>query len=537
MCSIGTHPNITLHTLVEVKEISGNQGNFHVKVVKQPRYVDETKCTGCQRCVQTCPVEMPSKYDLSLGTRSAIYLDFPQQIPLVTRIDRNYCLECGMCENQCPTGAINFNMKPEEIELHVGSIIIATGFDQFDPSIKEEYGYGIYENVITSLEFERYTHPTGPTGGEIIRPSDGKCPQKVIFVNCVGARDDQINHLYCNKVCCMFGMKNARFLRLHEPDAEIYICYIDIRAAGKRFESYYRTTMDQYGINFIRGRVAEIHEDPQTKNLMVRLENTESDEPVSIENVDLVVLNCAFVPSKSSQKIIELLNLSLGEDNFIEEAHPNLASIETTIPGIFLVGVSHGPRDGADTIIEAKAAASAASAGLAPPTHFKEKPLIKAIDSTEKSRVGVFVCHCGGIISSVVDVKKIVVEVAKHPNVEFATDYLFMCSAPGQDLIKEKIKEFNLNRVIVASCTPMIHEQTFRNCVESAGLSRYYFAGPVNIREQCAMVHQTKPEEATKKALDLVNGGIGRVCGLEQVPTMDIEVIPVVLIIGGVFPG
>jgi len=537
MCSIGNNQNITLYTLVEVDEISGTEGNFHVKFTKKPRYVDELKCTGCQKCIQVCPVEVHSEYDIQLGVRKAIYIDFPQQIPLVTTIDKNACIECEMCEKQCPVGAINYNMVPEQIDLHVGSIIIATGFDEFDPSVKEEYGYGVYENVITSLTFERFTHPTGPTGGEIVRPSDGKRPHCVVFVNCVGARDEAIDHLYCNKVCCMFGIKNARFLRLHEPDAEIYICYIDIRAAGKRFESYFRTSMEQYGIEFIRGRVSDIQEDQFTKNLSVRIENTESDEPLSLDGVELVVLNCAFIPSATYKKIADILNLPLGKDHFLEEKHPSIASIETFIPGVYVVGVSHGPRDGADTIIEAKAAASASTANLAPPNQFKEKPAIREIGKAEKPRVGVFICHCGGIISSVVDVKKVTSEIAKQPNVVFSTDYLFMCSSPGQELIRNKIREYNLNRVVVASCTPLVHEKTFRDCVEYEGLSRYYFNGPINIREQCAMVHQSKPAEATEKALDLVRGGVAQVCGLEVVPVMDIDVKPSVLIIGGGIAG
>ena len=537
MCSIGNHPNITIHTLVDVDEISGVQGNFYVKLTRKPRYVDEDECTGCQKCVQTCPVEMHSDYDIKLGTRTAIYLDFPQQIPLVTTINKNHCIECRMCEKVCPVGAINLDQQPEQIEIHVGSVIIATGFDEFDPSIKEEYGYGVYENVITSLTFERFSHPTGPIDGEIIRPSDGKRPQRVIFVNCVGARDEQIDHLYCNKVCCMFSMKNARFLRIHEPNAEIYICYIDIRAAGKRFENYYRTTMEQYGVKFIRGRVSEIQEDPITKDLAVMVENTETDEPLTLDEVDLVVLNCAFIPSATSKKLIEMLDLQLGEDNFIEEAHPNIASLETKIPGVYLVGVSHGPRDGADTIIEAKAAASIATTNLPLPSLFLTKPEINDVSPTEKPRVGVFVCHCGGIISSVIDVKNVTRKISEHPDVAFATDYLFMCSSPGQELIKDKIREHNLNRIVVASCTPIIHEKTFRNCVESGGLSRYYFTGPINVREQCAMVHHSNPEEATEKAADLIHGGVARVCGLEVVPIMDIEVNPSVLIIGGGISG
>jgi len=533
MCSIGNHTNITILTLVDVKEITGTLGNFHVKITQNPRFVDETKCTGCQKCVQTCPVEMFSHYDKKLGTRTAIYLDFPQQIPLVTRIDKDYCIECKMCEKVCPAGAIDFNMRPKESDLHVGSVIIATGFDEFDPTMKEEYGYGIYENVITSLTYERFSHPTGPTSGEIIRPSDGKRPQRVIFVNCVGARDEQVGQLYCNKVCCMFSMKNARFLRMQEPEADINICYIDVRAAGKRFESYFRITMEQYGINFIRGRVSEILEDPKTKNLTVRVENTELDEPETMKDVDLVVLNCAFIPSESSKRLIEMLDLSKGEDNFIKEAHPNIGSLETGVPGIYMIGVAHGPRDGADTIIEAKAAASAATADLELPKVLLKKQELKERDEMEEPRVGVFVCHCGGIISSVVDVKKVADQIAKVPNVVYSTDYLFMCSSPGQELIKEKVKDYNLNRVVVASCTPMVHEKTFRDCVESVGLSRYYFTGPINIREQCAMVHHAEHDTATEKALDLVEGGVARVCKLEKVPIMDIDVKPSVLIIGG----
>jgi len=533
---VGKHPNIEIITLAEVMAVKGSIGNFEVTIVKYPRYVDETKCTGCGKCIETCPVEVPHEYNFGLSNRKAIYLDFAQQIPFVVTIDKNNCIECKMCVQRCKAEAINHDMREKEIKLKIGAIIIATGFEEFDPSIKEEYGFKRYKNVITSLMYERMTHPAGLDN--ISRPSDGKKPKKVVFINCVGARDESVGKLYCNKVCCMFSMKNARNLRLHEPEAEIFICYIDIRAAGKLFERYYRSTLEQYGIKFIRGRVSEILEDPETKDLRVRLEDTEGSEPITLENVDLIILNSSFIPSKGTKNMAEIFNLELGEDGFIEDFHSNIAAIETRIPGLYIIGTAHGPKDGTDVIAEAKAAASTCTADLPPVSQDSEENEIKRkkIDES-KLRVGVFVCHCGGIISHTVDVKKIVEKLKNNHDVEFVQDYIFMCSSPGQDLIRESIKKYNLNRIIVASCTPLVHEPTFRACVESAGLSRFYFEGPINIREQCAMVHKDYPEDATKKALALIKGGIARVSRLNDVPIKNLDVKKSVLILGGGISG
>ncbi|MHA1379113.1 MAG: FAD-dependent oxidoreductase [Candidatus Helarchaeota archaeon] len=529
---IGKHPNIEIITLAEVVSVKGSIGNFKVTILKKPRYVDEEKCTGCGKCIETCPVEVEHEYNFGLSKRKAIYLDFAQQIPFVVTIDKDHCIECMMCVQRCKAEAIDHSMKEKEISLKVGAIIIATGFEEFDPSIKEEYGFKRYKNVITSLMYERMTHPAGLDN--ISRPSDGKKPKRVVFVNCVGARDESIGKKYCNKVCCMFSMKNARNLRMHEPDAEIFICYIDVRAAGKLFERYYRSTLEQYGIKFIRGRVSEILEDPKTNDLSVRLENTEVSDPIILENIDYVVLNCSFVPSDGTKKMAKLFNLEFGEDGFIKDLNSNIAPIETPTPGIYVIGTVHGPRDGTDVIAEAKAAASAATADLPPLTKQKEKKKDTTKKKEEKKiRVGVFVCHCGGIISHTVDVKAIVEQLKQDPNVEFVEDYIFMCSSPGQDLIKENIKKHNLNRIIVASCTPLVHEPTFRSCVESAGLSRFFFEGPINIREQCAMVHKDFPEIATQKALALIKGGIARVSRLDEVPVIQLDVRKSVLIIGG----
>ncbi len=532
MNQVGKHPNIENITLAEIKGVKGSLGNFEVTILKHPRYVDEDKCTGCGKCIETCPVEVSNEYDLGLSKRKAIYLDFAQQIPFVVTIDKDNCIDCRMCVQRCKAEAIDHDMKEKEIILQVGAIIISTGFEEFDPSIKEEYGFKRYKNVITSLMYERMTHPAGLDN--ISRLSDGRKPRRVVFVNCVGARDESIGNLYCNKVCCMFSMKNARNLRLHEPDAEIIICYIDIRAAGKLFERYYRSTLEQYGIKFIRGRVSEILEDPNTKDLTVRLEDTEGAEPISLENVDYVILNCSFVPSEGTKKMAEFFNLELGSDGFIQDFHSNIGAIETKIPGVYVIGTAHGPKDGTDVIAESKAAASACTADLPPLSRdLKEKIIEKKEIDESKLRVGVFVCHCGGIISHTVDVKELVEKLKEDPDIEFVQDYIFMCSSPGQDLIRESIKKYNLNRIIVASCSPLIHEPTFRGCVESTGLSRFYFEGPINIREQCAMVHKDYPEDATTKALALIKGGVARVSRLREVPIEKLDVKKSVLILGG----
>ncbi|MHA1799339.1 MAG: 4Fe-4S binding protein, partial [Candidatus Helarchaeota archaeon] len=542
MNEVGKHINILILTLTEVLEIKGEAGNFQVKLLQHPRYVDATKCTGCQQCMLTCPVEVPHEYNYGLTNRKAIYLDFAQQIPFVATIDKEHCINCKMCVQTCKAEAIDHDMKEKIIDIDVGSIVIATGFEEFDPSeTLPQFGYKRYKNVLTSLQYERMTHPAGLDN--VVRPSDGKRIEKAVFINCIGSRDDNLGQLYCNKVCCMFGMKNARFLRMHEPDAEIYISYIDIRAAGKLFEEYYRTTSEQYGIKFIRGKVSEIQEN-QDSSLLVRLENTETGEPLDINDVDLVSLNCSFRPSKGTLKIAKLLNLKLGEDGFLADINKfdannfSTGSIETAIPGIYMIGTSHGPRDGTDTIAEAKAAASAAANHLKQPTKEVSTDKFELKEGKEfVPRIGVFVCHCGGIISSVVDVKRVVKEIQKIPQVEFVTNYLFMCSSPGQELIRKHIQENNLNRIVVASCTPLVHEKTFRNACEEVGLSRFYFTGPINIREQCAMVHHDHPEEATEKAIQLIKGGIARVKKLKNVPIKSLDVIKTTLIIGAGISG
>ncbi|HJX23414.1 MAG TPA: CoB--CoM heterodisulfide reductase iron-sulfur subunit A family protein [Candidatus Bathyarchaeia archaeon] len=366
MVDISRHPNISLLAYSEVKAIDGYIGNFKARVLKKPRYVDESKCTGCGLCAEKCPVNVPSEFDLGLGTRKAIYVPFPQAVPLRYTIDRENCLYfkkniCRACEKFCTSGAIDFGQLPAEVELEVGAIIIATGYDLYDAGHKAEYGYGIYRNVINGLEFERLVNASGPTSGKVLRPSDGKAPRSVAFVQCVGSRDKNAN-LYCSRVCCMASLKQAHQIKEKFPGAEVSIFYIDMRCFGKGYEEFYER-VQQEGVRFIRGRVGEILENPDDKNLVLRFEDTLLGE-VAEREFDLAVLATGVIPRADTSELQSILKLSRGPDGFFLEAHPKLRPVETNIDGVFLGGAAQGPKDIPDAVAQAGAAASRAAVPL-----------------------------------------------------------------------------------------------------------------------------------------------------------------------------
>jgi heterodisulfide reductase subunit A len=358
MVSVANHPNVELLTYTEVKDIDGYIGNFNVKLEKKARYIDEITCTGCGACAAVCPIEIPNEFDLGLGTRKAIYVPFPQAVPLVYTIDMEHCINCELCSKVCAAKAVRYDQKPEEVEIKVGTIITATGYDEFDATQKEEYGYGVYDNVITTLEIERMINPAGPTGGHEIRPSDGKHPHRTVFVQCVGSRDEKVGNPYCSRVCCMFALKNAQLMKMHDPNAEVYICYIDIRAFGKGYEEYYKRAQEQFGVRFIRGRPATVIEDPETKNLTVRVEDTLLGEILEID-ADLVVLSAGLVGKKETKDLAKMMGVDVGPEGFFKESHPKLAPVNTKVDGIAIAGVAQGPKDIPDTVAQAKGAASA----------------------------------------------------------------------------------------------------------------------------------------------------------------------------------
>jgi heterodisulfide reductase subunit A len=377
MSDVGHHPNIELLANSEVAEVKGYIGNFHVKVLKKPRYVTKD-CSACGECTEVCPIVAPNEFDVGLASRHAIYSPFAQAVPATYIIDMNLCLNkngvvvCDKCMKACERKAIVYEMKPETMELEVGTIIVATGADVFDPSILPNYGYGRFPNVITSLEFERLINAGGPSGGHLIRLSDKQVPKRVAFVQCVGSRTDKNGRLYCSNVCCMNTIKDSLLIKEHWPDTEIYVFYVDIRAYGKGFEDLYKRAR-KAGVKFIRGLPSEIKEDKRTRNLWLMGENTLQKELYKI-NVDMAILSVGLESRKDSEAIQRLLTLSRNQDGFFLEAHPKLRPVDAATGGVFFAGCAESPKDIKDSVTQASAAAARAGILMA-----KGKVTVEAI--------------------------------------------------------------------------------------------------------------------------------------------------------------
>lgn len=348
--------NIEMFTLSEVTKVSGYVGNFEVEVTQNPRYT-RSDCNGCGSCFDVCPVIAPSEFDCGLGTRRAIYVSFAQAVPMRAQIDMDVCIKCGNCEEVCELQAVDFDQQPQKLSFKVGGIIMATGWDEYEPE-KGYLGYDQYENVVTQLTFERMLAPNGPVVGHVVRPSDGKPPKSILFVQCAGSRDIDRN-VYCSSgVCCMTSVKNSKLVKSEDPEIHTVVAYIDIRAAGKGYEEYYRQSRVD-GVNYIRSKVGQMREDPKTKNLKVVLEDTlNQDIPIQEYTFDMVVLSASMMPSKTFEKLNKVLNLSKHPSGFIKEFHQRLNTVDTDIPGISMSGAAHGPKAISETIMQAKGASS-----------------------------------------------------------------------------------------------------------------------------------------------------------------------------------
>jgi len=531
LVATGRHPNINIVTNAEITGLEGEAGNFNVKIKKRSRYIIEDKCNGCGICAQKCPVEASDRFNEGLSNRGAIFVEYPQAVPLKYMIDREKCIGCGTCYEVCKAGAIKYDQEDTEATLNVGSIILAPGFEPFDARLKSEYGYGRFKNVVTSIEFERILSASGPYGGLVLRPSDGEIPKKIAFIQCVGSRDYQLGNTYCSAACCMYGMKEAVIAKEHTPsplDATIF--YMDMRAYGKEFDAYYERAQGEWGIRFVRSRVAGVSEDPRTGNLVIHY--VENETPKT-EEFDMVVLSIGMQPPKNIEKLANTLGIQLNQHKFCQTS--TFAPTETSKPGIFVCGAFSAPKDIPESVAQASGAAAKAMEAIASErgtqVTAKEYPPERDV-SKEEPRIGVFVCHCGINIGGVVNVPEVVEYAKKLPNVAYAEANVYTCSQDTQKLIKEKIQQNNLNRVIVASCTPRTHEPLFKETVQEAGLNPYLFE-MTNIRDQCSWVHMHEPKEATEKAKDLVRSIVAKARLLKPLKKPIIKVTPVGLVIGG----
>lgn len=359
MVDVGSHPNINLLTYSEVKEVRREGKNFRVRIVQKPRYVDETRCTGCGICAQLCPVEIPNEFDERMGSRSAIYVQSPNAVPLIYTIDKDHCLQCDLCENLCKFGAINLQQRPQELEIEVGAIIVATGFNLFDAREKSEYGLGIYDNVITGLSLERLLNVAGPTGGRVVRPSDGKIPKRIAFIQCVGPRDEKSQAIYCSRVCCMYATKQAGLLKKQIWGVDVTIYHTDFQTLSKAFEEFYYRAKTEFNINYVKGRVSQVRENPANNNLLVQTVDVDSCGLTESE-FDMVVLSTGIVPAAKGG-LERILPLKRGTDGFFKASNPDLDKVTTEVDGVFIAGVAEGPKDIPESVSQAKEAAAKAA--------------------------------------------------------------------------------------------------------------------------------------------------------------------------------
>ena len=536
----GRHPNIDLFTYSELLALEGEPGAFRARVLKHARYVREDLCTGCGTCQEKCPQKAPSEFDQGLGTRKAIYVPYPQAIPNVPVIDREICTyflkgKCRLCEKNCPTGAIDYEQQDEELELDVGAVILAVGYDVFDPTIKGEYGYRKYSNVVTSLEFERMLSASGPFQGEVLRPSDGSHPRRIAWIQCVGSRNSQIGRAYCSSVCCMYAIKEAIIAKEHDGLIEPTIFYIDVRAFGKGFDLYYERARSEHGVRFVRSMVSQVVEDPETKGLLVHY--VDEAGRLRREEFDLVVLSVGLGPSRDALELARRLGVELDPYGFCSTSPSQ--PLSTSRPGVYVCGAFQGPKDIPEAVAQASGAAASAAAEVASArwqlVRREEYPPERDV-SSEAPRIGVFVCHCGINIAGVVDVEAVRDYARTLPHVVHAEDNLFSCSQDAQERIKKVIREERLNRVVVASCSPRTHEPLFRQTLREAGLNPYLFE-MANIRDQCSWVHMKERERATEKTKDLVRMAVTAAALLQPLQRERLPVHKRALVIGGGLAG
>ncbi len=511
-------------------------------LTKKPRYIIESKCTGCTTCVEYCPVKYPDRFNQDISKNKAVHIYFAQAIPLITYIDES-CLylkdkKCGICESVCKNNAIDFTQTAEKMEVKVGAVILAPGIEAYTPKVGNEYGYGRMQNVVTSMDFERLLCATGPYEGEILRASDKKHPHKIAWIQCIGSR--QVNpkgdgNSYCSAVCCTYTQKQVILTKDHDAEAECTIFHNDIRSYGKDFERFFQRTEKLPGIRFFRSYTTVIKEDPKTKNITIRYSTP--DEGVKEEEFEMVVLSVGLNPPSEAQSLADKFGIKLNAHDFCDTNSAN--PMETSRPGVFISGAFNGPTDIPESVFTASGASSQCGELLdyrrGKLTEEKVFPAERDV-SKEQPRIGVFVCHCGANIGRIVNVPSTVEYALTLPNVVYAQEQLFSCASNSAREITDITKEKGLNRVVIAACSPRTLEPLFRETLREAGINQYYFEMG-NIREHNSWVHSKEKEDALDKAKDIIRMSVARAAHLAPLKEFDLPVNKEALVVGGGIAG
>jgi heterodisulfide reductase subunit A len=560
----GRHPLIDVVTNAEVIGCEGKPGDFRVRIRKNPRYVREDRCVACGLCVDACPQVGGNEFDVGLKVRKAIYRPFPQSVPATYVIDPDACLNllgflsekqrirlekvlkakrrkrkdyqpsllvCGHCTKACDVDAIDFDMRAEEIEVEVGAVLVAVGFMEFDARKLGNYGYGRFPNVVTSLELERMLNASGVTQGHVVRPSDMKAPKRMVFIQCVGARGEG-GRPYCSRFCCMNAVKDSMLVRQHDPEVEdVTILYTDLRAFGKGFDDFVQRSRDEKSATYVRGRPAKIDHVPEDDSLEVFVEDTLGHSQERIP-ADLVVLSVAAAPNDGAMKLAEILGIETDTYGFIARHDPAVSAVETTREGVYVAGSAVGPQVIPDCVAQASAASARAALYLTGYRVEEQQKTVEPMDLSGPPRVGVLVCHCGINIAGTLDVEQLAAHAAKIPDVVVAETNLFACSSAGQDKLVELIKEHDLNRVVIAACTPRTHEPIFQETCARIGFNPYLLE-MVNIRDQCSWVHTSQAAEAQEKAKALIRMGVAKARHLSPLQAGEVPMARAALVIGG----
>lgn len=534
----GRHMNIELITLAQVEKVEGSAGHFNIQVKKKPRYIDTDKCIACGICAEKCPINVEDEFNFGINNKKAVYIKYSQSVPLKYAIDPEFCIyfslkKCRACERFCPTGAINFDQVEEIVSMTVGAVILAPGFKPFDPVRHEFFGYPQIKDVVTSLEYERLLAVSGPNLGSLFRPSDNTEPRKIAWLQCIGSRNhNNCGNSYCSSICCMSSVKQSMASLEHIKGRHLdrAIFFMDLRSHGKESERFFERAKDA-GIRFVRAMPHTL--EPGKYGTGVRMRYVDEKGDVIVESFDMAILSIGFEAPDDVLRLSEQFDIELDHHNFAKTSC--FEPIQSSQEGIFVTGAFQTPKAISRSVVQSTAAASAAAQLLATQreTLTRKKTYPKEQDiKKEKPSVGVFVCSCGINISGTVDVDQVVAYSARLPHVNFVENNLFSCSVDAQESITKRIKEFSLNRIVIAACTPRTHEHMFQETLKNAKLNGF-MVEMANIRNQNSWVHQMDAKGATRKAKDQVRMAVAKVAHSYPLDQDTIKVEQSALVVGG----